>query len=155
MIHYGDLFDVLPTIEAESIDSCVTDPPYGLGFMGKEWDTFRPGEGEKRVKPRDPNASDNPNLKNRTRVPASSPSAVEYDRSLAGQRAFQEWNERWAREVIRVLKPGAYLLVCGAPRSFFRMACGIEDAGFEVRDTLSWCSGRLIRCRRATRSASG
>jgi DNA modification methylase len=38
VIHHGDLFDVLPTLDADSIDACVTDPPYGLGFMAKEWD---------------------------------------------------------------------------------------------------------------------
>lgn len=41
MLIAGDLFDVLPTLDAESVDACVTDPPYGLGFMGKEWDTFK------------------------------------------------------------------------------------------------------------------
>ena len=44
MIHHGDLFDVLPTLEAESIHACVTDPPYGIGFMGKKWDSFAPGK---------------------------------------------------------------------------------------------------------------
>ena len=34
----GDCFEMLGTLEAESIDACVTDPPYGLGFMGKHWD---------------------------------------------------------------------------------------------------------------------
>ena len=38
MIYQGDCLDILPTIEANSIDSIVTDPPYGLSFMGKEWD---------------------------------------------------------------------------------------------------------------------
>ena len=38
MIYHGDLFDVLPTLPADSIDACVTDPPYELGFMGKKWD---------------------------------------------------------------------------------------------------------------------
>ncbi len=38
MIHHGDLFDVLPTLEAESVDACVCDPPYELAFMGKKWD---------------------------------------------------------------------------------------------------------------------
>jgi hypothetical protein len=44
--------------------------------------------------------------------------------------------------VLRVLKPGAHLLVCGAPRSFHRMGCGVEDAGFIVRDCLSWLYGQ-------------
>ncbi len=142
MIHGGDLFDVLPTLDFKSVDACVTDPPYGIGFMGREWDTFKPEVGEARIVPNRAINSDNPNLKGRKRGPASSPSAVEYNRSLHGQREFQAWSERWAREVLRVLKPGAYLLVCGAPRSFHRMTCGIEDAGFEVRDCLSWLYGQ-------------
>lgn len=142
MLHHGDLFDVVPTFEAESIDSCVTDPPYGIGFMGKKWDTFKPGEEATRIVVNRAIESDTPNLKGRTRGPALSPSAVEYDRTATGQREFQAWCERWAREVIRVLKPGAHLLVCGAPRSFHRMACGIEDAGFEIRDCFSWLYGQ-------------
>lgn len=39
----GDCRGVLPTLAADSIDSCVTDPPYGLGFMGKDWDHGIPG----------------------------------------------------------------------------------------------------------------
>ena len=142
MIHRGDLFDVLPTLAENSVDACVTDPPYGIGFMGKEWDSFKPGKGEARILPNRAIESDNPNLKGRTRGPASSPSAVEYDRSVKGQREFQAWSERWGREVLRVLKPGAYVLVCGAPRCYHRMACGLEDAGFVVRDCLSWLYGQ-------------
>ena len=36
----GDCLDKLKELEDNSIDSIVTDPPYGLGFMGKDWDTF-------------------------------------------------------------------------------------------------------------------
>jgi site-specific DNA-methyltransferase (adenine-specific) len=141
MIHYGDLFDVLPTLAADSIDSCVTDPPYGIGFMGKEWDTFKPGKEAERIVPNKQRESDNPNLRGRTRGPASSPSAVEYNYSADGLRGFQEWTERWAREVFRVLKPGAYMIVCCAPRSYHRMACGLEDAGFVFRDKFAWLFG--------------
>jgi len=38
VIYQGDCLDILPTLEANSIDSIVTDPPYGLSFMGKKWD---------------------------------------------------------------------------------------------------------------------
>ena len=45
--------------------------------------------------------------------------------------------EYW-QEVFRVLKPGAYLLSFGGARTFHRLACAIEDAGFEIRDTIMW-----------------
>lgn len=48
--------------------------------------------------------------------------------------------ETWAA-VLRVLKPGGYLLAFGGSRTFHRIACAIEDAGFEIRDTLSWMYG--------------
>jgi DNA modification methylase len=104
-------------------------------IIPKKWDTFSPdkarasklfaiGHGDKGRKD-----AINSNLRGRRQSPAMSPSQIEYDRSLAGQREFQDWTERWAREVFRVLKPGGHILVCGAPRSYHRMACGLE--GFE------------------------
>ena len=44
----------------------------------------------------------------------------------------------WAREARRVLKPGGHLIAFGAPRTFHRLVCGIEDAGLEIRDQLLW-----------------
>lgn len=146
-LHGGDLFSVLPTLAESSIDACVTDPPYGIGFMGKEWDTFKPGTGKHRrlMHPRERALgkieSDNPNINGRWRSPALSPSQIDYDYSVAGLRGFQAWTERWAVEVFRILKPGAYLVVCGAPRSYHRMACGLEDAGFVIRDKFAWLFG--------------
>lgn len=75
-----------------SVDSIVTDPPYGLGFMGKEWDDLPPGE-------------------------------------------------EWARECLRVLKPGGHMLAFGGTRTWHRLACAIEDAGFEIRDSIAWMYG--------------
>lgn len=46
----------------------------------------------------------------------------------------------WA-EVLRVLKPGGHLLAFGGTRTYHRMACAIEDAGFELRDSLHWIYG--------------
>lgn len=145
MIHCGDLFDVLPSIAADSIDACVTDPPYGIGFMGKEWDTFKPVNvrAAAAMKQRkDPEQLANlKNVYGRKRSPAQSPSQVEYDYTVAGLRGFQDWTAQWAAEVFRVLKPGAYIVVCCAPRSYHRMACGLEDAGFVIRDKFSWLFG--------------
>jgi DNA modification methylase len=89
---HGSCESVLAILDADSIDACVTDPPYGLNFMGKKWD-------------------------------AQVPSV-----------------EAW-REVFRVLKPGAHLLAFGGTRTYHRMVCAIEDAGFEIRDQLAWIFG--------------
>ncbi len=144
MIHHGDLFDVLPSLHDASVDALVTDGPYGIGFMSKKWDVFKPGTGQKRrlMHPRERHAFEsNPNLKGRKTSPAMSPSQIEYDYSSTGLRAFQAWTEQWAREAFRVMKPGAYLVSCGAPRSYHRMACGLEDAGFVIRDKWAWLFG--------------
>jgi len=150
VILHGDCLNVLKTLDAESIDACVTDPPYGIGFMGKEWDTFDHVKAEERLArskaQREKNRAfyednPNPNLRRRQRSPALSSSAIEYDYSVKGLREFQAWCELWAREVYRVLKPGAHIVVCGAPRAYHRMASGLEDAGFEIRDCLAWLFG--------------
>mgnify|MGYP001586063554 FL=1 len=93
----GDCVQVLKEYPENHFNACVTDPPYGLGFMGKEWD-------------KDPKA--------------------------------QEWHEIWAVEVLRVLKPGAHLLAFGGTRTWHRLACALEDAGFEIRDTICWLYGQ-------------
>jgi DNA modification methylase len=46
----------------------------------------------------------------------------------------------WA-EALRVLKPGGHLLAFGGTRTYHRMACAIEDAGFEIRDSIHWVYG--------------
>lgn len=48
--------------------------------------------------------------------------------------------ELW-KQALRVLKPGGYLLAFGGTRTYHRMACAIEDAGFEIRDQIQWLYG--------------
>lgn len=51
---------------------------------------------------------------------------------------FEAWCAQWAAQCLRVLKPGGYLAAFGATRTFHRLAAGIEDAGFRIRDTIGW-----------------
>lgn len=123
----------------ESVDAFVTDAPYGLSFMGEAWDTFTPEETERRLARK----------RRKTEVPEGQhgrpgelgTSGIEYDLSAAGNRAFQAWCQEWAREAFRVAKPGAYLLCFGGTRTYHRLACGIEDAGWEIRDSLAMLYG--------------
>ena len=50
-------------------------------------------------------------------------------------------NVQMCKECLRVLKHGGYLLAFGGTRTYHRMACAIEDAGFEVRDMIEWTYG--------------
>jgi hypothetical protein len=91
-IHHGDCIEVMRTLADASIDAIVTDPPYGLGFMGKEWDDLPPGK-------------------------------------------------EWAEECLRVLKPGGHVLAFGGSRTWHRLAAAVEDAGFDIRDSIAWLYG--------------
>jgi DNA modification methylase len=51
---------------------------------------------------------------------------------------FELWVSQWAAECLRVLKPGGHMLAFGGSRTWHRLAAGIEDAGFEIRDSISW-----------------
>lgn len=61
-------------------------------------------------------------------------------RRVEDQR-FQAWCETWAAECLRVLKPGGYLAAFSSTRTYHRLACGVEDAGLEIRDSLHWIYG--------------
>jgi len=124
----GDCLGVLKTYPDDHFDSCVTDPPYGLEFMGKEWDKL--GLWTKRDK-----ATADPTGK------SSSPFVAAAVEKYVGGKTAQEWHSIWAKEVFRVLKPGAYILSFGGTRTHHRMVCALEDVGFEIRDCLMWLYG--------------
>jgi DNA modification methylase len=65
-------------------------------------------------------------------------------RSTSPAVAFQLFSTRWASECLRVLKPGAYLAAFADPRSAHRLAIGLEEAGFELRDVLMWLHSQGI-----------
>jgi site-specific DNA-methyltransferase (adenine-specific) len=127
----GDCRAVLTTLSPDSLDGCVTDPPYGLsehsaedvaaclrawlageayehgkaGFMGKKWDAFVPGP------------------------------------------------DVW-RELYRVLKPGAHALVFAGTRTAGMMEVSLRLAGFEIRDTIE-AGGLVSAARLSYRYGSG
>ena len=94
----GDCVEEMKKLDPDSIDSIVTDPPYGLEFMGKDWDKL-------------------------------------------GTKQAQDWHYKWAVEAFRVAKPGAHIVAFGGTRTFHRLTCALEDAGWEIRDCLMWLYG--------------
>lgn len=166
----GDCLDVLPTLPDASVDAVVCDPPYGLEFMGKEWDSFagdawrntqgitRTGYSDAERLPRPSyGGGDNANptcatcggrKRGARKCECTTPEwrvkgrpLGERNNNAAQMRAYGEWCERWAAECLRVLKPGGHLLAFGGTRTYHRIACAVEDVGFEVRDSISWLYG--------------
>ena len=80
-------------------------------------------------------------MKYRIASTRDSTAAGTYDLSLRGKIGFQIWIQQVSKECLRVLKPGGYLLSFGGTRTYHRLTCGIEDAGFEIRDTIMWLYG--------------
>jgi DNA modification methylase len=155
-VHHGDCLDVLRGMGEASVDSVVTDPPYGLEFMGREWDAPWQVSSKsklfgKRERPMPGwGVTRNANCRacsGRMRgAKTCRCERPEWDEApeatrVRQMRGFQDWCEAWAREVFRVLKPGGHAAIFGGTRTYHRMVCAIEDAGFEVRDQLAWCFG--------------
>jgi site-specific DNA-methyltransferase (adenine-specific) len=118
-----DNLTVLKELPDNSIDSVVTDGPYG---WKKEGDNFKP-EAIRKGTTRGDGSGISPSM-----------FSGNYDKSRTGAIRFQQYSYNWAVELIRILKPGAMLISCCSADSYHRMATGIQDAGFEIRDQLQW-----------------
>lgn len=136
-----DCFRILPGIPDNSFDACIIDGPYGIRFMGKAWDGANiEAQAKRRMgqKQQAPTSKGGPRTKPRQ---GYAEAAGSYNLPLYANRAFQSWTRQWASEMYRILKPGAYIASFGSTRTYHRMAAGIEDAGFEIRDQLAWVFG--------------
>jgi len=165
-LFHGDCLNVLRGMPDASVDSICTDPPYGLEFMGKGWDApWQVGSGI------NADAGFNGGGISATRnapsfTGSTNPKCLTCKGTRRGRRdgtalvkvctcsdprfpnvraiemrAFGEWCQTWTVECLRVLKPGGYMLAFGGTRTHHRLACAVEDAGFEIRDTITWLYG--------------
>lgn len=114
-VYNGDMLQVLDQLPDNSMDSCVCDPPYHLTTDSRYGRTTLDSE-------------------------TDSNSARGFMGKVwdGGDIAFQA--ATWAK-VLRVLKPGAHLLAFGGTRRAHRLTSAIEDAGFEIRDSIQWIYG--------------
>ena len=140
-LRLGDCIEVLKTLPDNSVDSIVTDPPYGIGFMNKEWDS---PQKHKELIERENKRSQERFEEGKSPVKGGFSKGVQPGLPIGGAkegRWFQEWCEEWARECFRVLKPGGHILSFSAPRTYHRMASAFEEVGFQIRDQIMWVFG--------------
>ena len=79
------------------VDSVVTDPPYGIEYLGNDWDS--------------------------------------YQNCIAFKKSTWE-------SISKPLKPGGYLVIFGASKTFHRLTCAVEDSGLKIKDVLMWLYGQ-------------
>ena len=110
----GDCLEELKKLDDNSVDLLCTDPPYGYGFMGKHWDTFKEKDSTKSQQ-----------------VGWMSPGMK---KDTYGMKEF--FDPIW-KECLRVLKPGALAFVMSAPRSDVQsiMSQTLQEAGFDISFT--------------------
>jgi DNA modification methylase len=138
-LYHGDCIEVMRSLPSASVDAVVTDPPYGLEFMGKEWDAPWKENGRWNDKP---HGEDNQRPTDENGVSTGLSRWTTPRPSFAAGLPFQQWCQLWATECLRVLKPGGHMLAFGGTRTWHRLACAVEDAGFEVRDSIAWLHGQ-------------
>ena len=125
-IHHGEVTAVFPNLTGR-FHAVLCDPPYGLEFMGKEWDA--PHKATSFPKPGNLGGFADGNKPSFAR------------QGNFGQK-YQAWVTTWAESLLPLLYPGALVLCFGGTRTWHRLAAGLEDAGFQMWDTLMWLHGQ-------------
>lgn len=115
----GNCFEKLEELPTNSVDAFVTDPPYFLDGMGDSW-------------------KDNMIQRNTTKnqTVKSLRSGMKFDKKQGVE--FQSYMNKIALTAFEKLKPGGWFIAFSAPRLYHRLAVGVEDAGFEIRDMWQW-----------------
>ena len=113
VLHCADCLEVMRGLPDNSVDAIVTDPPYGLSPDGRArtWDEIDA-------------------LRAEGKGPKAGFMGRAWDAGVPGAT--------WARECLRVLKPGGHLVAFSATRTVHRLTCALEDVGFEIRDQIVW-----------------
>jgi len=131
----GDCVEELKVLQSNSIDCCITDPPYNYEFIGHKWDDNEIVRRTERIK------NSNTLVKH---IPYGSGLAGGvrnkrwYERNAQNINDYREWTHKWGAEVFRVLKPGAYVLIFNSSRTIAHVQVAMEQAGFYARDIIVW-----------------
>lgn len=131
-LFHGDNIEVMKQIESNSVDSCISDFPYAIEFMGKQWDSsksWHDGEGKhSEFQGTGYTGKRRPNF---------------YTNTPNDLMKFYDWCYVRALELFRIMKPGGYIAIFGHPKTNHRMKCAFEDAGFMIVEEIDYlhCQG--------------
>ena len=119
----------------DSIDGCITDPPYNYEFIGHKWDD---DEIKRRIERVQNSKTLIKNIPYGSGLAGGVRNERWYERNAENIVDYQNWCYGWGKEVYRVLKPGAYALVFNSTRTIAHVQIALERAGFYARDIIVW-----------------
>ena len=124
---HGDNVEVMQELESSSFDSCISDFPYAIEFMGKQWDSNKNWN----------QGNDIHGQFQGTGYSGKKRPAF-YANTKEDMLQFYDWCYERAVELFRILKPGGYAAIFGHPKANHRMKCAFEDAGFDIVEEIDW-----------------
>ena len=133
----ADVLEWLRGYEGPRFQAVFADGPYGLEFMGKAWDKFTDEDDDRESEQTNEWGDSGRD------IPAARSNLPRYTgKTDASLLPYQQWVTSWARLLIeKAVYPGAIGAFFGSPRTFHRLACGLEDAGWILMTTCMWVYG--------------
>jgi len=135
-LRLGDCVEVMASLEGASLAAVVCDPPYGIEFMGKEWDSLTrnlmnpTSDADKKRKALYANSYQG----RRSNLP-------DYSGLAANASQIHDWHLAWLTEAYRVLKPGGVIKAFSGTRTYHRLAAAVVQAGFTEVRLEAWTYG--------------
>lgn len=130
-----DCVDGLRDLKENSIDLCITDPPYNYEFVGHKWNDE---EIDRRIEKVKNSKTLIKHLPYGSGLAGGLRDKRWYEKNAKNIKEYTSWTETWGKEVFRVLKPGAYIFVFNSSRTIAHVQVALENVGFYARDILVW-----------------
>ena len=134
-LYVGDAAEKMRFLPNNSVDCCITDPPYNYEFIGKNWDEV---EIERRRKRITSSSTLVKHIPYGSALAGGKRDARWYERNAENILTYRDWIQDWAKELFRILKPGAYVFVFNSSRTIAHVQVALESVGFYARDVIVW-----------------
>lgn len=131
----GDCIKILKTIPSLSISGCITDPPYNYEIIGQDWDE---NEAKRRISRIKASSTLVKNIPYGSGLSGGTRNERWYKRNRENTISYDKWVEEWGKELLRILKPGAFVFVFNSSRTVAHIQVALENVGFYARDILVW-----------------
>lgn len=134
-IFQGDCREVMKNLPDNYISACITDPPYNYEFIGHKWDNSEIQRRMERIKDKN-NKTLVKNIPYGSGLAGGVRNERWYQRNRENILEYQNWCFEWGKELFRICKPGANILVFSSNRTSAHVQIALENAGFYARDMI-------------------